>query len=167
LNVNELKQLWNNLDYLNAEANSILVEKHIVDANNQFFKDIVYYKELENLLPEEFNTHVSRLDSLYMNFTDLEKVFELGRIDSSLKVTGLQSFLPCPAAYAKLVSVIWSSFDDTDDELKKKIALLDNDITLLIEHMQLDLDPCYYNTDIDKLLAHYKRIENLWHIVKL
>lgn len=162
LSIEDLKLFWHNLDQLNVEANSCSIDADIVSRNNQFFKEIVYYKELESFFPTQFNDHNNNLSNLYTNFVDVEKVFELNRIQD-FKVTGLQSFLPCPAEYAKIVSTIWSSFNDSDSVLKEKLALLDSSIIRIIEHFKSDINSAYYTIDINKLIKHYNRIEKLWY----
>lgn len=160
MTVEELKKFWYNLDQLNEEANSCTIDLDIIEKNNQFFKEIVYYEEMKLFFPDEFTNHNIKLKNLYMNFVDVEKVFELNRI-YNYKVTGLQSFLPSPSEYARVVSTIWSSFCDSDEVLKTKLSLLNNNIITIINYCK-NINFNYYTIDIKKLINHYERIELLW-----
>ena len=167
LSYNQLTVLWNNLNSLRDAAELFIQNDNFKD-NNDMFRKISYYEEMRILLSENaFNEHDAKLKKPYVVFADIEKAFELGRIafkNNHFTFSGLQSFLPCPMEYVKVVSVIYSSFEDSEDDIIKKLnSIRDSKITNIINAIknQCIIRPEYYKIDKEMLLSHLTRLEQL------
>lgn len=163
----DLKIFWNNLESLSKEIQRLSIDNSIIKQNNEFFKQLSYYHDINYLFPNLFLMHNKQLKSLYVNYVDIEKAFELGRIvreNGYFKVTGLQAFLPCPFEYAKCVSTILSSFNESEILGKLKLLNSGNELIKIIDAIrdQTKAHPEYFKIDINKLLGHLEAVEVKW-----
>lgn len=164
----DLLLLWDNIEKLSREVNSITFDDDLIKQHNSFFKHISYYSEMKELLSKKaFLEHDYNLSKTYLTFADIEKTLELGRLyrnNTHFVFTGLQSFLPCHLEYVKTISVIYSSFNDNDNDIKYKLSLLNTEkLHLIVQSlkMQCKNNPSYYTINIDMLNQHFDRIQLL------
>lgn len=168
LSPSQVSELWLNLQSLNTEVNALEINQELVMANNKFFKEISYYNDLKEMVDADtFELHDHRLKGLYMNYGDIEKSIELGRIyhnGDNFVVTGLQAFIPCPEDYAKIASIILASVGSTD--IHQYLEMVDHSylIPKIVQQLrdQIHRYPEYYKLNVTSLSKHIDLIEKKW-----
>ena len=159
MSLDELKLLWDITDQLNNELKSVTLSDSINHGNNEFFKQYSV-DEMHQLYPS--STSYLDSDQMCLNYADFEKSFELSRIHNN-QLSGLQSFLGSPPIHAKTVSLLYSTFMDTDAEIKDKLKLLDVDYTLVLNSIldQLSTYPEFYYMSPQRLTAHFTKLRSM------
>ena len=157
--LDELKQLWDITDQLNNEIANVKLSDIINCGNNEFFKQYSI-DEMQQLYPS--STAYLGANQMCLNYADFEKSFELSRIHNN-QLSGLQSFLGSPPIHAKTVSLLYSTFMDTDAEIKDKLKLLDVDYSLVLNNIldQLSTYPEFYYMSPQRLTAHFTKLRSM------
>jgi hypothetical protein len=156
MNAADLQHLWQITDQLNQQVSQFTSEFN----SNSFFKKYSYdemtktYKTLGTCYLE---------GELYLNFVDFEKTFELSRFNDG-KLSGLQAFLGAPPIHGRVTSALYSTFFDTEVEIRKKILLLEDvDCKPIVDNIlhQIDEYPEFYYLSPYELKLHFQKIRNL------
>jgi hypothetical protein len=165
LTLEELKTIWENIESLSEEIESLFVNDNNIEKNNNFFKLIDYYEDMKNFLTEkEFEKYDKKFNKPHIIYADVEKAFELGRVykrNNHFSFSGLQAFIPCSMEYIKIISVIFSSFNDKEDDIIEKLRYVNNGkVFEIIDSIRKtsNQDPKYYKNR-EKLLKHLERLD--------
>lgn len=163
----QLLELWDNVDQLNDDVNSIGVDPQIVQDTNALFRQMPYYDEVRRLYAGPiFDQHNRSLNVMYANFVDFEKAFELGRIgyDKGYKFSGLQSFVACPSLHGRATSMLFSIINDNDTQIIEKLNCLNNSAVgsiIDIIFRQMNDRPNYYTYDVTNIRKQLERVKEL------
>jgi hypothetical protein len=176
MSVDDVSHLLDTVKTLNSIAGQFTNSLSGYTDHNKFFVDFVNKGQrqdnsiYDSRLVNEFDSRMGQTEP-FLTFTDLEKSFELSRIlphSNGYKFTGLQGFCGTPAAYGYATAVMFSTFHDTDDEIFKKIDLLEIDnaqeVVKKIANIRMSLytaNPLFCYIDTIKTIPHLKRIVDL------
>lgn len=176
MSVDGFQQLLTSVQTLNSVAGDFTKTLAGYADHNKFFVNYVNrgterinsYFDID--IVNQFNARMEQ-DEPFLNFTDIEKTFELSRItphNTGYRVTGLQGFCGAPAAYGYATTVLFTTFHDTDDEIFKKVDLLEfNNAPSIVKNLAQDrislytAHPKFCYIDTTKTIPHFKRLIDL------